>query len=481
MKVTLESVEKNKVIYDENIKKIIEQRAELMKQVSELRRKKEISTDEIDIAELDFEESQLIQQINDLTAVFKSNKLTLEQLGIQQDRLKLNIDQATYSNSIVANRKAKADLFKEQELEYCENEVTKCEKALRLYTLTRDSQNIEKWSKALEKAQNDLLLAQKELDKDEKTQPEKTGNENQQKETSHINEYYEIIRPNNAQKNVDTKEHYTGYAFEERDGIYIEKWDEVLKDDSGKEIGNRTTTELEEIGKGKTIKSVGEIENDAGKYSMKEVSEGLGDEYSVLKEIKGYNKLTGNNEQFSYSKDKAGNEFAYSMINGKKNLRVSKTSRGTTIERYDENGNIQDTFEYDKDGKAIIEFQGMDEIQEDYVEKFFERISRNVPEYYAEGIDRPTQDKGKDTKNLFKTKEEIISKKESKESEAKTTSSMDDDFFRSLNSMTNSIEEQVQNMKIDMNEELEQGSLGKEENTKKKDDKVERTDDDFIW
>lgn len=324
-------------------------------------------------------------------------------------------------------------------------------------------------------------MAQKELDKDEKTQPEKTSNENQQKETSHINEYDEIIRPDNAQKNVDTKEHYTGYAFEERDGIYIEKWDEVLKDDSGKEIGNRTTTELEEIGKGKTIKSVGEIENDAGKYSMKEVSEGLGDEYSVLKEIKGYNKLTGNNEQFSYSKDKAGNEFAYSMINGKKNLRVSRTSRGTTIERYDENGNIQDTFEYDKDGNAIIEFQGMDEIQEDYVEKFFERISRNVPEYYAEGIDRPTQDKGKNTKNLFKTKEEIISKKESKEPEAKTTSSMDDDFLRSLNSMTNSIEEQVQNMKIDMNEELEQGSLGKEENTKKKDDKVERTDDDFIW
>lgn len=33
MKVTLESVEKNKGIYNENIKKIIEQRAELMKRV----------------------------------------------------------------------------------------------------------------------------------------------------------------------------------------------------------------------------------------------------------------------------------------------------------------------------------------------------------------------------------------------------------------------------------------------------------------
>lgn len=442
MEVTLESVEKKKGIYNENIKKIIEQRTELMKQVSELRRKKETLTNEIDIAEVDFEESKLVQQINDLTSVFKSNKLTLEQLGLQQDRLELKIDQETYSNGIVANRNAKADLSKEQELEYCENEVTKCEKALRLYTLTKDNQSIEKWSKALEKAQNALLLAQQDLDKNEKTQ---------------------------------SKEHIAGYTFEERDGIYVEKWDEVLKDNSGKEIGNRRTIELEEIGKGKTIKSVGEIENDDGKYSIKEVSEGIGDEYSVLKEIKGYNKLTGNNEQFNYSKDKSGNEFAYSVINGKTNLRVSRTSRGTTIERYDENGNIQDTFEYDKDGKAIFGVRGMDEIQENYVEKFFENISRNVPEYYAEGIDISTQNKGKDTNNLFKTQEE------SRESGEKTTSSIDDDFLSSLHSMTNSIEEQVQNMKIDMNGELEQGLFGKEENNKKRDDKVDRTDDDFIW
>lgn len=76
---------------------------------------------------------------------------------------------------------------------------------------------------------------------------------------------------------------------------------------------------------------------------------------------------------------------------------------------------------------------------------------------------------------------DIISRKESREPEVKTTSSMDNDFFRTLNSMTNSVEEQVQSMKGFIDEELEQGLFGQEEDTKKRDDKVERTDDDFIW
>ena len=127
MEVTLKTVEKNKQIYNENIRKIMEERAKLMKQVSELRRKREKLTDEIDIAELDFEESKLVQQINDLTSVFKSNKLTLEQLDLQQDALEMKIDRETYSNGMIANRKTKADLSKEQELTYCENKVKKCE------------------------------------------------------------------------------------------------------------------------------------------------------------------------------------------------------------------------------------------------------------------------------------------------------------------------------------------------------------------
>lgn len=313
MEVTLETVEKNKQLYNENIRKIIEERAMLMKQVSELRRKKEALTDEIDIADVDFEESKLVQQINDLTSVFKSNKLTLEQLGLQQDRLELNIDQETYSNGIVANRKAKADLSKEQELEYCENEVTKCEKALRLYTLTRDSQSIEKWSKALEKAKNDLAFAQENLAKDKKAQPEKSDNQEQQTTAPYINEFGEIIRTDNAKKAVNTDEHSVGYTRTDKDGVITEEITQVLKDYSGKQIGNRTSVEkydLNVLGGNRTVETTGEIENEDGKYVISEFGRTDENGEVIKKQMIKDNKITGEKEELSYQKDEKSETYS---------------------------------------------------------------------------------------------------------------------------------------------------------------------------
>ena len=107
MEVTLESVQKNKEIYNENIKKILQDRAELMKQVTELRRTRESLIDEIDIAKLDFEESKLVQQINDLTSVFKGNKLTLEQLRLQQDILESKLIEKHIQNVLLQTGKQK--------------------------------------------------------------------------------------------------------------------------------------------------------------------------------------------------------------------------------------------------------------------------------------------------------------------------------------------------------------------------------------
>lgn len=408
MEVTLESVQKNKEIYNKNINKIKKQRAELIKKVIELRKQKETLTDEIFIAQLDFEEAKLVQQINDLTSVFKTNKLTLEQLELQEDVLKSKIDRETYSKGMVTNRKAKANLSNEQELDYCENEVIKCRKALKLYIMIGDKESISKWQKAFEEAKRSLELAKQEIDKEQEIATKKDNEK--QKQTPYINQYEEINRVDNDEKITEKEEYLTGYTFEERDGIFTEKWNQVLKDDSGKEIGNMTITEVEKIGEKRIVKKVGKIENDNGKYSIKEEAEGMGEEYFVQKEIKGYNKLTGNNEQFHYSKDKMGNEFAYSKINEKIKLRVSRTNSGTTIEIYDDNGNIQDTFEYDKEDKAINGVQGMDKIQQDYVEKFFERVTRNATEYYAEGINILTQDKESQNEDIVKSAVEATEK-----------------------------------------------------------------------
>lgn len=392
MEVTIESVQKNKEIYNENIKKILQDRAELMKQVTELRRKRESLTDEIDIAKSDFEESKLLQQINDLTSVFKGNKLTLEQLGLQQDILESKIDRETYSKGMVANRKEKADLSKDQELMYCENEVEKCEKALKLYTLTGDIENIAKWKKALSDAQKSLEYAQAEISKgkEEKTSTPSTRNDQ-------------------TMENVQKTQ--TGYSMDENDSQYVEKQQQVLKDYSGKEIGSRTITWTTDKEKGiEEIKTSGTLENDDGKYSMKEVSKGVGTELQFhRKELNRDNKITGEKEELSYQKDEKGETFSR-RLNGQMTFKITKTDKGISIDEY-RNGQPYATYEYDENGKAI-EGMGMsdiDQLDENYIENFFDS---QVPYFEAENKEIPIQnlENSTDGQNLLESAIEATEK-----------------------------------------------------------------------
>ncbi len=395
MEVTLETVEKNKQIYNENIKKIMEERAELMKQVSELRRKRETLTDEIDIAKLDFEESKLVQQINDLTAVFRGNKLTLEQLDLQQDILESKIDRETYSKGMVANRKAKADLSKEQELTYCENEVKKCEQALKLYTLIGDAKKLETWKQALEKAQKDLSFAQQVLDEESKTQTEKNDTQEQQTTAPYINEYGEIIRPDNAQKAVDTDEHSVGYTRTDEEGVITEETTQVLKDYYGKQIGNRTSVEkydLNILGGNRTVETKGVIENEDGKYTLTEYGRADENGEVIKKQMLKDNKITGEKEELSYQKDEKG-EIYSRKSNGQMTFKITKTDKGISIDEY-RNGQPYATYEYDENGKAIdgMGMADIEQLDENYVENFFDS---QVPYFEAENRDLSKQDMSK--------------------------------------------------------------------------------------
>ena len=187
MEVTLESLEKNEKKYQEMLQKVIQERAELMEKVSELRKEKGQVQDRVRITEIDFEESKLVQEINELTYVFKSNNLTLEQIGLQKDALEKKIDRQTFSDKMVANRKEKSDLSKEQELSYCENEIAKCEKAINFYTLKGDKTNIEKWQKSLDNAKEDLEYAKEAVAKDRS----KTENQNEIEEQPQAGYSYE--------------------------------------------------------------------------------------------------------------------------------------------------------------------------------------------------------------------------------------------------------------------------------------------------
>ena len=60
MQVTIESVLKNKQMYNDYIQKVSQDRKQLMQQVTELRKNKQSMTDEKDIARNEFDESKLI-------------------------------------------------------------------------------------------------------------------------------------------------------------------------------------------------------------------------------------------------------------------------------------------------------------------------------------------------------------------------------------------------------------------------------------
>lgn len=91
-----------------------------------------------------------------------------------------------------------------------------------------------------------------------------------------------------------------GYSREENGTSYTEKQQQVLKDATGKEIGNRTITWNTNIQKGiESIETVGTLENNDGNYSIREVSETLGGELQLhRRELTNHNKNTM--EQQSY-------------------------------------------------------------------------------------------------------------------------------------------------------------------------------------
>jgi len=173
-----------------------------------------------------------------------------------------------------------------------------------------------------------------------------------------------------------------GYSREENGTSYTEKQQQVLKDASGKEIGNRTITWNTDTQKGKeSIETVGILENNDGNYSMREVSETLGGELQLhRREFTNHNKNTGEKEQYVYQKDSKGNETYFRTVNGKLTCKIVKTDKGFTIDTFDK-GQPLDTFEYDNKGNAIFGMPGIDSISSDYVEHFFDS---HVPYFEAE-------------------------------------------------------------------------------------------------
>lgn len=167
-----------------------------------------------------------------------------------------------------------------------------------------DSKKIEEWQKSLDSATKDLEFAKQEVDKGKNVPEEKD-----EKQKPYINEYGEIIRPDKVEKTVATnEENLAGYTMSEQDGVFIEETNQSLNNSLGQQMGERTIVEIEDIRKGtRSVETKGNMENEDGKYTMYEKSEGVGGELTQLqKKMIRDNKITGQKEELSYQKDSKG-------------------------------------------------------------------------------------------------------------------------------------------------------------------------------
>ena len=61
----------------------------------------------------------------------------------------------------------------------------------------------------------------------------------------------------------------------------------------------------------------------------------------------------------------------YRIADGKLTFKITKSNKGTIIDQYDK-GQLTDTFEYDENSIAIMGMEGIDSLDENYVENFFD-------------------------------------------------------------------------------------------------------------
>lgn len=350
-------------------------RMDIMKKITETRRKideiRENNPDsEIEKAKKRLKESELVQEYNSLINSAKRYDLTLKDINLLVQNLEGKIDKFERSKGLQEIKQSREKLDKESEVIYSRDEVSKLKNAVEMYRLQGNQEKVDEFSIKLESAQRQYEYAKKELGMD--------------KEKENIGQ--------------------PGYSVEENEKKVIERQQQILTDYSGKEIGNRTIEEQFEKETGKrTITTNGELINEDGEYKFSETSEGIGtDLEKQRKEMIRDNKVTGEKEQYFYQKDKNGNEMYYRIADGKLTLKITKNSKGTTIENFDK-GQITDVYEYDEEGKALIGIEGIENIDENYVENFFDS---QVPYFEAENREilnnKPivnTQKLGKETIN----------------------------------------------------------------------------------
>lgn len=420
-------IKENKEKYINLANKVLREKDTLQQRLQDLREKKKYVSDNTTMAQLDFEEAELIQEIFNKDNSYKNNQFVMRQIELEQDALSKKIDAKTFSDGIIQLRKDKEKEGKEFEVSYYELEIEKCKKAVELYSLTGEKDQRANYLKALQTANECLEYAREQLGIKPKTQKQsqKTiqvvitntmengvkiekrklgGVESVSKEflDGSTQGYSRVILQDGQEisgkqlKTSDKGQNFTYYSMKEEKNekghIFTTIESAPLIDSNGNIIGDRKSTEEENIDKGeKNVKIKEFIDNDKEEINATTEIKGTGDQYTETIDVNIEDKAGQDKEKIGYKKEAIGDETKRESIYFTKNeeiiQRITKTSRGTTIEIY-KDGQLYNTIEYDANGKLFFEIELdeysssiikiMEQIPEDYIKQ---QLENRFPSY----------------------------------------------------------------------------------------------------
>lgn len=328
-----------------------------------------------------------------------------------------------------------------------------------------------------------------------------------------------------ADKGIKISSDYINYTtyrqqYDAKTNTFTDKTQSPLIDKNGNVIGEQESVEIYNVENGeREINSFSTIENEKGNYHLENNSIGKGDEYKETSTLMIDNKLSGSKEKIQYINENGKEAYIY-MENGVIGQKITKTEKGTTIDIY-KDGKPDATYEYDENGKAIIQMAGFEQLPDDYVKNCFEVA---LPEYQIvmhqepeeiymideiqEGKEKntdnveqqiSTQKLGKETIDIQKdvkkidSIEEYINEQMREQTQEKEANFKINEFgeiirpkreetsFReSIRFDVKTTDEYVDEVITQFEKDLENGTLEQEEIKKKYSHKVEKGDDDYI-
>lgn len=199
---------------------------------------------------------------------------------------------------------------------------------------------------------------------------------------SYSNQSRVFVKHNNT--DITTSSNFINYTsykqeYNAKTKTYTDKTQSPLIDSNGNVIGEQECIEILDSENGiRQINIFSTIEESNGNYYQLEQST-IAKGAEISEEVWSLtvdNKLANSKEEIKYT-NKDGRETYIYMENGVIGTKVTKTDRGTTIDIY-KDGQPYETYEYDRDGNALLQMAGLEKLPDNYVKSCFEVA---IPDY----------------------------------------------------------------------------------------------------